>query len=158
MTLRVIAVGKQREPGLSLAAQEYQRRLGRYLKLQVVEVADEKDPGPGAKALQGRAVAVEGERILGRISPGERVVALCVDGERLDTASFSSRLQQWKNRDESPVFVIGGSLGLSAAVLARADERLSLSAMTYPHQLARVVLLEQIYRACKIIAGERYHK
>ncbi len=158
MTLRIIAVGKQREPGLALAAQEYQRRLGRYLKLQVVEVPDEKDPGPDAAALQEKAKAAEGERILSRLAANDRVIALCVEGEYLDTLAFSGRVAEWERQGRSPVFVIGGSLGLSASVLARADERLSLSAMTYPHQLARVVLLEQVYRACKINAGERYHK
>lgn len=158
MPFTIIAVGKQREPHFRSAALEYQRRLSRYCRLQVREVADEKEPGGLSIALVTRAMDLEGQRILDQVKPGDTLVALCVEGEMLDSPAFSRRLAAWQDSAAQVCFVIGGSLGLSEAVLRRADLKLSLSRMTLPHQLARVVLLEQIYRGFKIINGERYHK
>ena len=157
MPIQIIAVGKQREPFFRDAAMEYQRRLSRYVKLTMVEVQDEKDPG-ASPALIARALDTEGERILERIAPRDRVVALCIEGEQMDSGRFSELVKAWQGQADPVGFVVGGSLGLSPAVLKRADLKLSFSMMTFPHQLARVLLLEQVYRAYKILSGERYHK
>lgn len=157
LPIQIIAVGKQREPHLKLA-QEYERRLSRYCKLTVVEVQDEKDPGPAAVALVQKTLEVEGRRILERIKPQDFVVALCIEAQQLNTDEFSRRIRTWHDESTSVSFVIGGSLGLSEEVVKRANLCLSMSRMTFPHQLARVMLLEQVYRAYKILTGERYHK
>ncbi len=156
--ITVIAVGKMKEPGLQAAAKEYERRLARYCALEVVEVDDERDPGADSEALARRAMDAEGARILSKTNPREYVVALCVGGKQPDTEVFADMVSRLHERPGDTAFVIGGSLGLSRAVLERADEQVSLSRLTFPHQLARVVLLEQIYRAYKIRAKERYHK
>ncbi|HSK67644.1 MAG TPA: 23S rRNA (pseudouridine(1915)-N(3))-methyltransferase RlmH [Candidatus Limnocylindria bacterium] len=158
MAVRIVAVGKMKEKGYLLQAQEYMTRLTRYCKLEQVEIDDERDPGADSPALARRAMDAEAERILARITPRDYVVALCVEGERPDTEAFAALVSSLHDRPGDAVFVIGGSLGLGEAVLARADRRLSLSNLTFPHQLARVVLLEQLYRAYKIRAKERYHK
>lgn len=157
MPIQVIAVGKQREP-FSQPALEFQRRLGRYCKLSIRELQDEKDPGSLSQVLAQRAVDMEGERILACIKAEDIVVALCIEGHQMDSLDFTQQIKAWHNQSTQVCFVIGGSLGLSEAVLRRADYKLSFSRMTFPHQLARVMLLEQIYRAYKIISGERYHK
>lgn len=157
MPIQIIAVGKQREGHLKLA-QEYERRLSRYCKLAVHEVQDEKDPGTASAALAQKALEAEGRRILERIRPQDMVVALCIDAPQFDSEQFSEHIRTWHDSSASVVFVIGGSLGLSEEVTARANKTLSLSRMTFPHQLARVMLLEQIYRSYKILSGERYHK
>lgn len=156
MPIQIIAVGKQREYHFKLA-EEYERRLSRYCRLAIHEVQDEKDPGASA-ALVSKALETEGRRILGRIKPQDFVVALCIEGPQLSSEELSRHIRAWHNKAASVCFVIGGSLGLSREVLHRADMMLSLSRMTFPHQLARVMLLEQIYRSYKILFGERYHK
>ncbi|NLX83128.1 MAG: 23S rRNA (pseudouridine(1915)-N(3))-methyltransferase RlmH [Clostridiales bacterium] len=156
MPIQIIAVGKQREHLLKLA-KEYERRLSRYCRLSVVEVQDEKDPGDAAALVQ-RTLETEGQRILDRIRPQDIVVALCIEGSQWHSEELSQRIRTWHDESASVCFIIGGSLGLSQGVLQRANLKLSLSRMTFPHQLARVMLLEQLYRAYKIISGERYHK
>jgi 23S rRNA (pseudouridine1915-N3)-methyltransferase len=158
MPVKVIAVGKLKEAGYQLAAAEYSMRLSRYCKLELVEVPDERDPKASSPPLLARAMDAEAERILTRIKPGDIVVALVIEAEQMDSETFSRKVAGWHARSADVVFVIGGSLGLGGALIARADERLSLSSMTFPHQLARVMLLEQLYRSYKIISGERYHK
>lgn len=157
MPIQIIAVGKQREFHQKLA-QDYERRLSKYCKLSVHEVQDEKDPGPASGALIERVLEVEGNRILSLIKPQDLVVALCIDGPQDSSEELSERIRAWHNQSTKVCFVIGGSLGLSREVIKRANLTLSLSRMTFPHQLARVMLLEQLYRAYKIISGERYHK
>lgn len=158
MLVKVIAVGKLKEPGYSLAAAEYAKRLSRYCKLELVEVPDEKDPKAASPQLIARAMDAEAERILAYIRPADVVVALVIEASQLDSESFSRKIADWHARSAEVVFVIGGSLGLGGALLRRANEQLSFSSMTFPHQLARVMLLEQLYRSYKIISGERYHK
>lgn len=158
MPFTIIAVGRQREAPFKAAALEYQRRLTRYCKLDVREVQDEREPDRLSEALIVRAMEAEGRRVLDQVKPGDIVVALCVEGRQVDSLAFSRLLEDWHTRSAQVCFVIGGSLGLSGEVLNRADLQLSLSNMTLPHQLARVVLLEQMYRGFKIISGERYHK
>lgn len=156
--IHIIAVGKLREPFYRQAAAEYQKRLGRYTQITITEVPDEKEPDKPSAALEEKLKQTEGERILKLIKARDRVVALCIEGTQEDSSAFSKRLGRLHEMPNDTVFVIGGSLGLSDEVLKRADERLSLSRFTFPHQLARVVLLEQIYRGYKILANERYHK
>lgn len=158
MQITIIAVGKLRDKGLVLLAQEYEKRLSRFCRLQIIQVADEQDPGEGNDKLAQKAMALEGDRVLARIKPQDRVVALCIEGEQADSVSFSDMLGMWHEAASPLVFVLGGSLGLSKSVMDRASVHLSLSKMTFPHQLARVMLLEQLFRAFKIYSGERYHK
>lgn len=158
MPIHIISVGKLKEAHYDAAVQEYVKRLVRYCKLSQTEVMDERDPGELSPALMEKAMAKEGARILERIGATDYVVALTPAGERMDSETFCARLTGWHDNSLSICFVIGGSLGLSKEVLDRANLKLSLSDMTFPHQLARVILLEQIYRAYKIKAGERYHK
>jgi len=152
--LILIAVGRLKERFWRDAAEEYLKRLGPYATVRVVEIAD-RDSGRD----ETRALAEEGADILRAIPDGAHVIALEVAGKPLSSEGFSARLDALALDGRSTVaFVIGGSVGLDAPVLARADERISLGPMTLPHNLARVVLLEQIYRAFRISRGEPYHK
>lgn len=158
LPITILAVGKQREPYYAAAMAEYQKRLSRYCKIKVLEVADEKEPENASPALIHKAMELEGSRLLNQIKPQDLVVALCIEGESPPTLDFASQIADWHDASTSVVFVIGGSNGLSRAVMDRADKKLSLSKLTFPHQLARVMLIEQVYRAYKISSGERYHK
>ncbi len=154
MKLLLVVVGRLKERFWRDAAEEYLKRLGPYATVRVVEIAD-RDSGRD----ETRALAEEGADILRAIPEGAHVIALEVGGKQLSSEGFSARLDALALDGRSTVaFVIGGSVGLDAPVLARADERLSLGLMTLPHNLARVVLLEQIYRAFRISRGEPYHK
>ncbi len=159
MHITIYAVGKIKESFFRQAVDEYAKRLGRYCKLKIVEVADEKTPDHAGPALAAQIKDKEGERLLARIRDQTFLIALAIDGEKQDSIAFSERLRLLGLHGKSDIgFVIGGSLGLSDAVLARADVRLSFSDMTFPHQLMRVILLEQIYRAYRIMSNEPYHK
>ena len=158
MNAAILCVGKLREKFYAAAAEEYEKRVSRFGRLDVIELPDLPEPANASPADQRKVMEKEGESILSRIKPGDHVIALCVDAPQYDSVAFAARIAENEMRGGRQVFVIGGSLGLSPAVVARADEKISLSRMTLPHQLARVVLLEQLYRACKINAGERYHK
>ncbi|MDD6683211.1 MAG: 23S rRNA (pseudouridine(1915)-N(3))-methyltransferase RlmH [Clostridiales bacterium] len=154
----IICVGKLRERYFAGAAEEYLKRLSRFGKFEIIELPDLPEPQNASAAQQMQIMEKEGENILSRIRQGDRVIAMCIDGPQCDSEAFARHLAENEMKGGRQVFVIGGSLGLSKAVIQRADEKISLSKMTFPHQLARVLLLEQIYRACKINAGERYHK
>lgn len=158
MNAAIICVGRLREKFYAAAAEEYQKRIGRFGKLEIIELPDLPEPANASDADRRQVMEKEGESILNRLKSGDRVIALCIDAPQLTSEQFAARIAENEMRGGRQVFVIGGSLGLSPAVIRRADEKLSLSKMTFPHQLARVLLLEQIYRACKINAGERYHK
>lgn len=159
MGLSVLCVGKARERYYADAAAEYVKRLSALMPCAVTEVADEPEPRQQTAPAVERVLRAEAERLLGRIPPAAYVVALCVDAPQPTSEELAARLQALRVAGRSDiVFVIGGSLGLHASVLARADERMGLSRLTLPHQLARVVLLEQLYRSAKINAGQRYHK
>lgn len=147
----VVCVGRLREGYWREAAAEYIKRLSRYTKLEMIELDDLPED-------DARTLKREGEAILARIRPDDYVTALCIEGEMTDSVALSAFFRARAMAGGRVVFVIGGSLGLSEAVTRRADTKLSMSRMTFPHQLARVMLLEQIYRAHKINAGERYHK
>lgn len=157
--IKLVCVGKLRERYYADAAAEYVKRLSRLTPVAVVELTDEREPDAPSEALAELATRREGERILRAIGAREHVVALCVTARQRGSEQLARDLRALFVSGVSDVtFVIGGSLGLHPSVLARADERLSMSEMTFPHQLARVMLLEQLYRAAKINAGERYHK
>ncbi len=159
MNVAVLGVGRLRERYYREAADEYVKRLGRYLSLEEVEIPDSPEPKRPSEALDARVMDEEGARLLARIRPGDHVIALCIEGQACSSEQFAEKLEARKlDGTARLVFVIGGSLGLSRAVRERAQEKLSFSPMTFPHQLARVMLLEQLYRACKLNAGERYHK
>ena len=160
MSSVVLCVGKMKEKPYRQMADEYLKRLGRYGKYEEIELPDLPEPASGSSpALEEQLKMKEGEAILAKIRPGDRVIALTIGGKRRSSEELAKHIEELKTGGVSRfVFVIGGSLGLGRNVLARADEELSMSPMTFPHQLARVMLLEQLYRAEKINAGERYHK
>lgn len=159
MQTALLCLGKLREKHWRQAADEYLKRLSRYGRVEEIELADEPEPSEENEALSRQVLDREAARLLARIKPGDYVIALCIDGKQWDSVDFARHLSQLPQKGyQRAVFVIGGSLGLGEAVISRADEKISLSKMTFPHQLARVLLLEQIYRAAKISAGERYHK
>jgi 23S rRNA (pseudouridine1915-N3)-methyltransferase len=154
MKITLIAVGRLKERFWREAADEYIKRLGLYSTLRVIEIAD-RDSGRNAV----HALAEEGADVLRALPSGAHVVALEIAGKERSSEEFSAHLDELGLSGRSSVaFVIGGSVGLAAGVLARADERMSLGPMTLPHNLARVVLLEQLYRAFRISRGEPYHK
>lgn len=159
MKITIITVGKIKEKYFTDAIAEYSKRLSRYCKLEMIQVADEKTPDGASEALEAQIKDKEGERILSNLKDGSYVVALAIEGNMLDSEELAEKIEKWGVSGVSQiVFVIGGSLGLSKAVLSRADYKLSFSRMTFPHQLMRVILLEQIYRAYRIIQNEPYHK
>lgn len=159
MGVTILAVGRMKEKPYRMMADEYLKRLSRYGRFEEVELPDLAEPSHSSPAIEAQIREKEGEALLSRIRPGDYVVALTIPGRQWDSEALSRHLTELQTRGASDiVFVIGGSLGLSEKVIARADEQLSMSKMTFPHQLARVMLLEQVYRAMKIRAGERYHK
>ncbi len=159
MKITVVAVGKIKEKFFADAVSEYRKRLGRYCKLEILQVADEKTPDGAGEALEKQIKDREGERLLSHIRDGEYVFALAIEGKMTSSEEMAQKMERLGVEGRSQVvFVIGGSLGLSEAVLRRADEHLSFSKMTFPHQLMRVILLEQIYRSYRIMTGGPYHK
>ncbi|MEZ4510214.1 MAG: 23S rRNA (pseudouridine(1915)-N(3))-methyltransferase RlmH [Eubacteriales bacterium] len=159
MKIKIACVGKLKDRFYREAVEEYAKRLKRFCTFEIAEVADEKAPESLSAAEEAQVLDKEGERLLGRILPGEFTVCLAIGGKKYSSEAFADLIQATFDRAYSCVtFVIGGSLGLSPAVLARADVRLSVSDMTLPHGLCRVVLTEQVYRAFKINAHEPYHK
>ena len=159
MRITLITVGKIKEKFYQDAISEYAKRLSRYCKLDVIQVTDEKTPDGASEALETQIKEKEGKRILENIKDGSFVIALAIDGAMLDSVELAGKIEKWGISGVSQlVFIIGGSVGLSEEVLSRADYKLSFSKMTFPHQLMRVILLEQIYRSYRIIQGEPYHK
>ena len=159
MGVSIACVGKLRERFYADAAEEYLKRLSRLMPVSVMEVQDEREPATPSAALCEKVLCREGERVLARIGRQAHVIALCVDASQPSSEELADVLRKLFVEGKSDIaFVIGGSLGLHETVLRRADDRMSLSRLTLPHQLARVVLLEQLFRAAKINAGERYHK
>lgn len=159
MKITVIGVGKIKEKFFTQAIAEYQKRLSRYCKLEIIEVADEKTPDGASENLENQIKAKEGARILNSLKEDAYVIALAIQGKKLDSVQFSKQIENLGIAGKSHiVFVIGGSLGLDQEVLNRADFLLSFSDMTFPHQLMRVILLEQLYRGYRIQYGEPYHK
>ena len=158
MSTLILCVGRMKEKPYRQMADEYLKRLSRFGKYEEAEVPDLPEAS-GSAALEEQVRTKEGEALLSRIRAGDRVIALTIGGRQTDSPGLAAHLQELRVGGASRiVFVIGGSLGLGQNVLTRADEELSMGRMTFPHQLARVMLLEQLYRAEKILAGERYHK
>ena len=159
MNVQIVTVGKLKESFLTEGVAEYAKRLRPYAKLQIIEVADEKAPETMSAAEEQRVKRLEGERILTRLHPEAYVVALAVEGKLMSSDELAEHLQSLATYGRSQfAFVIGGSTGLSDEVLRRADLQLSFGRLTYPHQLMRLIVLEQIYRVCKIMRGEPYHR
>ena len=159
MQIDIICVGKVKEQYLRDAIAEYSKRLGRYCKLNILEVADEKTPEHASEGVERQIKAKEGARIAKHIKPGASVIALAIDGQQVTSEGFARKIDQLGIQGVSHIqFVIGGSIGMDDAILRQANYKLSFSKMTFPHQLMRVILLEQVYRAYKINAHEPYHK
>ena len=159
MKITIVAPGKIKERFLEQGIAEYTKRLGRYCRLEIIQVADEKTPDGAGEALERQIREKEGQRILSHIRDGSYVIALAIRGTELSSEQLAEKLKRLGVDGVSQItFVIGGSLGLSDEVLKRADYTLSFSPMTFPHQLMRLILLEQIYRSYRIISGEPYHK
>jgi len=151
--IRIVAVGKIKESGLKALIADYVQRIRRFLKLQVIEVADIPDNRPLVKVLNEEAKA-----ILKELKPKDFVILLAIDGIVLDSERFAVLLNDWRNKPTDVVFVIGGSNGVSREVKGRADYCWSLSALTFPHQLSRLILVEQLYRGLMIADNRCYHK
>ena len=158
MNMALVCMGRLKEKYWRDAAAEYEKRLSRFGKWETIELPDLPEPANSSPAIEEQIKKKEGEAILARIRDGDIVVCLCIDGRQMDSVQLSAKLTELIDTGRRVVFVIGGSLGLSPEVVRRAQLKLSFSPMTFPHQLARVMLLEQVYRAMKIAAGERYHK
>ena len=159
MNIDIVCVGRIKERYLTDAIAEYSKRLSRYCKLDIIEVADEKTPEHASAGVDRQIKAKEGERIAKHLKDGAFVIALAINGKQLSSEELAAKINDLGLRGTSHIqLVIGGSIGLDDAVLKRADYKLSFSKMTFPHQLMRVILLEQIYRAYKINAHEPYHK
>lgn len=159
MNITILAVGKIRESFYREALSEYQKRLGRYCRLEILEVADEPVPEKASLAQEQQIKEKEAQRILKRLRENSYVITLEITGKKYDSERFAKKLEDLALAGRSQlVFVVGGSLGLHPSVSERADLKLSFSDMTFPHQLMRVILAEQIYRAFRIINGSPYHK
>lgn len=156
--MALICMGRLKERYWREAADEYEKRLSRFGKFEEIELPDLPEPANSSPAIEAQICEREGKAILQKVREGDIVIALCIGGKQLDSVQFSQTLTRYGDTGRRVVFIIGGSLGLSPQVIARADFKLSFSPMTFPHQLARVMLLEQTYRAMKIASGERYHK
>lgn len=159
MRISVISVGKLKERYLKEGIGEYAKRLSRFCDLQLLEAEDEQAPESLSTIQEEQVKKKEAARILGKLKEGTFLIALDVKGEKMSSEGFADVLQKCFTAGKSNItFVIGGSLGLDAGLVKKADLRLSFSDMTFPHQLTRLILLEQLYRAFKIINGETYHK
>ena len=159
MNITFVTVGKIKEKYFRDAVAEYQKRLSKYCKLDIIEVADEKTPDKASEVLEDQIRQREAERILKNIKENAYCIVLTIDGRKRDSVNLAEHIEQLGLGGKSNlVFVIGGSLGLHDSVIKRADETLSFSDMTFPHQLMRVILIEQIYRCYRIINGQKYHK
>ena len=159
MKITLITVGKIKEKYLKDAIAEYRKRLSKYCKLEIVEVADEKTPDQASENVERQIRQKEGERILRYVKDDAYVFTLEIGGTMLDSVAFAKKMETLGIQGKSHlIFIIGGSIGLGEEVLRRSDYALSFSKMTFPHQLMRVILLEQVYRGYRIIEGAPYHK
>lgn len=159
MNISIVTVGKLKEKYLKQGIEEYLKRLGSYAKVEIIEVPDEKAPEELSDIEMEQVKQKEGERILAKVQQDAHVIALAINGKLKSSEELADTLDKLATYGKSKVtFIIGGSLGLGGEVLKRADEQLSFSKMTFPHQLMRLILVEQIYRAFRINRGEPYHK
>lgn len=159
LNVSLLCVGKLKEAYWRDACAEYEKRLGAFCRFRLIEVAEERLPDNPSPAQITATVEAEGKRLLDQLPKDCAVVPLCIEGKEMDSPALADRMQRWAVEGTSHIaFIIGGSWGLSDAVKNRAALRLSMSHMTFPHQLARVMVLEQVYRAFQISAGGKYHK
>ncbi len=159
MNITIVSVGKLKEKYLKMGIDEYVKRLGGYAKIDLIEVADEKAPEQLSDAEMEIVKKKEGERVLAKISTDTYVIALAINGKMKTSEQMAADLESLMTYGKSKIaFVIGGSLGLHEDVLKRADEQQSFGKMTLPHQLMKLVLVEQVYRSFRIMKGEPYHK
>lgn len=159
MNISIIAVGKIKEKYLKDGIDEYRKRLTRYCSLEIIEVADEKTPDNASLKEEEQIKAKEGQAILRLIKDNAYVIALAINGKNLSSEELAAQMKELAvGGNSNVVFVIGGSLGLSPEVLQRANYKLSFSRMTFPHQLMRMILVEQVYRGFRILNGDPYHK
>ena len=159
MKITILCVGKIKEKFYRDAVAEYEKRLSRYCKLEIIEVPDERTPDGAGELVEEQNKAKEAERLAKHLRDGAFVCALAIDGRQLDSVELSQKMEKLGTGGISHIiFIIGGSLGIADFLLSRSDMRLSFSRMTFPHQLMRVILLEQVYRAYRIMYHEPYHK
>lgn len=159
MKITLLCVGKLKEKYLTQGYEEYAKRLSRYCNLELIELPDEKTPDNASEAVEEAIKKKEGDRILKALKEDSYCIALAIDGHMISSTELATKIDTLGISGVSHIsLVIGGSLGLSKEVLDRADYKLSFSKMTFPHQLMRVILLEQIYRAYRIIHNQPYHK
>jgi 23S rRNA (pseudouridine1915-N3)-methyltransferase len=159
VNISIVTVGKLKEKYLNLGIDEYLKRLSAYAKVEMIEVADEKAPEELSELEMVQVKKKEGERILAKVSQDTYVIALAIQGKLQSSEELADSLDKLATYGKSKIaFIIGGSLGLSEEVLKRSNEQLSFSRMTFPHQLMRLILVEQVYRAYRINRGEPYHK
>ena len=159
MKITILCVGKVKEKYFTGAIEEYAKRLSRYCKLEIIEVADEKTPDNASPAEEEQIKAKEAQRLLSKIKEDTYVCTLEILGKKYTSEGFAGLLEHAAISGKSHIaFVIGGSLGLHSSVMKRSNQAISFSDMTFPHQLMRVILCEQVYRAYRIISGEPYHK
>ena len=159
MKIKFITVGKLKEKYLSDGIKEYSKRISAYADIEIIEVADERIPDKASLAEETLVKVKEGRKILDKVKQDDYMILLDVSGKEMDSVSFSKHIEKCMIDGKSTiVFVIGGSLGHGEEVLSRANMRLSCSPMTFPHQLMRLILIEQVYRAFKIMKNETYHK
>ncbi|MFJ7978110.1 23S rRNA (pseudouridine(1915)-N(3))-methyltransferase RlmH [Peribacillus sp. NPDC096379] len=159
MNITIITVGKLKEKYLKQGIDEYMKRMSAYAKMEIIELPDEKAPETLSEIEMLQIKEKEGQRILAKVNPDAHVIALAIEGKMKTSEELADTLDKLATYGKSKItFIIGGSLGLSKEVMQRADEALSFSRMTFPHQLMRLILVEQVYRAYRINRGEPYHK
>lgn len=159
MKIKVVTVGKLKEKYLKDGIAEYSKRISRFAKLEMIELADEKTPDKASESENQKILEIEGQRILSKVSDRDFVIVLAIEGKTLSSEEFSKQLEEASIKGFSTlIFIIGGSLGLSSVVKNRANLSVSFGRLTLPHQLMRLVLAEQIYRAFTIQQGSPYHK
>lgn len=159
MNINILCVGKIKEKYLRDACGEYSKRLGKYCKLNIIEVDDEKTLDKASAAEELIILSKEGDRLRRKLPKDTELISMAIEGERYDSVAFANMLQSQMNKGVSNItFVIGGSLGIDSTIKKDSAQLISFSDMTFPHQLMRVMLLEQVYRSFRILSGEPYHK
>ncbi len=158
LSVNIICVGKLKESYLRDAIDEYSKRMRTLCRLSIIELPEERSSDDPSAAEIGRVISAESERIMQKLGKGDYVIAMCVEGRNISSEELSAKLEDISMRSSTVDLIIGGSWGLSDKLKSRADFKLSMGKMTFPHQLCRVMLLEQVYRAFQISKGTKYHK
>ena len=158
LTIQIIGIGKIKEPFWKAAISEYEKRLSKYCKLNILELQDEKIPDKLNPSLAEEIKSKECSHVMQHIPQNSMVICLDLNGKEYSSEEFSKKIQTWSMTNSHLTFIIGGSLGLNSEILQKADQKICFSKLTFPHQLIRVFLLEQIFRCFKIANGETYHR